>query len=232
MNIKKDFKCIFSVFTALILFLTGTLTAYAEEQQLEDYEFNISRAIMSPGAWGQSITFAQSDFKASKFTPESVVTVEFELDGEPANPNLPPIEMVFQNYSTADPVIWAKISPYEYTDSIAYFNYEDMVKNYGFDDLSGVDNIFIGDTGTPIKVTKMTATNVTGGPSVTTITTVETAPEEPEQTVTAAATQAADNAGEASGNIPLVPIVIITVVVAGGIVTFLVIRNKRRGGFY
>ncbi len=232
MNTAKNSKYIFSIFTALIMFLTGTLSVYAEEQQLEDYEFNISRAIMSPGAWGQSITFAQSDFKASKFTPESIVTIEFELDGEPANPNLPPIEMVFQNYSTADPHIWAKITPYEYTESVAYFNYEDMVKNYGFDDLSGVDNIFVGDTGTPIKVTKMTATNVIGGPSVTTITTVETVPEENEQAATAATTQATDNSDSSSGNSPLVPIVIGAVVVAGGVVTFIIIRNKRRGGFY
>lgn len=230
---KKIFK---TVLSAVILCLTAIIMSVCVSAETEDVELSVSNAKTTNGSWGQSITYPQNIFDCSKMTPETVVMVEFELDGEWTG-NGAPVELVLQNYSV-EPQIWAKIVPFEYDDTSASFNYDDMVAAYGSDDFSGVGNLCLGDCGIVMKVTKFVITNcekveVTTTEATTTeavtepTAAAETTTSETTAATTAAETEALSESG--SGNIPIIPIVIITVVVAViVVVVIIVIKNKRR----
>ncbi len=226
---KNILKAALAAAVACVSAAVMTLCVSAET---EDFESPLNKVKSTSGAWEQSLTLDKNDFDCGRITPDTVVQVEFELDGEPSNPNIAPVELILFNYTTADPQIWAKIEPYEYDNTYAYFDYETMIKVYGTDDLSTVDNLCIGDTGTPLTVTKLTITNCT---VVEVTTTTETTTAEvieitdpPATEATTAATTAAPEKEE-GGGIPIIPIVIATVVVAViVVVVIIVIRSKRR----
>lgn len=230
---KKLFK---AALTVAVLCLTAMVTAVCVSAETEDVELSTATAKTTNGQWGQSVTYPKAAFDCSRITEDSVVEVEFELDGEWTG-SIAPVELIFQNFTTADPQVWAKIEPFE-TDNETYakFRYDEMVAAYGKDDFSDVDNMWLGDCGIKMKVTKFTITNcekievtttttVTTTEATTTTTTVATtAP------VTQATTTAATTAAESSGGgIPIIPIIVVTVVVAViVVVVIIIIRSRRR----
>ncbi len=227
-------KMLKAALTAAVACVSAIVMSLSISAETEDFESPLNKVKSTSGAWEQSLTLDKNDFDCGRITPETVVQVEFELDGEPTNTNIAPVELILFNYTTADPQIWAKIEPYEYDNTYAYFDYDTMIKIYGSDDLSTVDNLCIGDTGTPLTVTKLTITNCTV-PEVTTTTTVTTTEfieitDPPATAETTAATTAAPEKEE-GGGIPIIPIVIATVVVAV-IVVVVIIVIKSRKRFY
>lgn len=230
-------KILKTVLSTVILCLTAVIMSVCVSAETEDVELSTSMAKKSSGSWGQSITFQKTSFDCSRFTPETVIEVEFELDGEWTG-NGAPVELILQNFSTADPQIWAKVEPFEYDETTASFQYEDMVAAYGSDDFSGVDNMCLGDCGIVMKATKFVITNcekveVTTTEATTTEAVTEpTAAAETTAETTAATTAAAETEAPSesgSGSIPIIPIVIVTVVVAVIIVVvIIIIRSKRR----
>ncbi|MDE5577012.1 MAG: hypothetical protein K2J11_06465 [Oscillospiraceae bacterium] len=228
---KKILKIALS---AAILCLTAVIVSVCVFAETEDLELKTVLAKMTNGMWGQSITYDKVTLDCSRITPDTEVRVEFELDGE-WNGNGAPVELVFQNYSTADPAIWAKIPPYDYDETYAYFNYDSMVAAYGSDDFSTVDAVHLGDCGIGMKATKFVVTNCQKVEITTTTTaaTTEAATEavtEAAETTTAATTAATEApSSSGSGQIPIVPIVIVTVVVAVIVVVIvIVLKNKKR----
>ena len=127
---KKIFK---TVLSAAILCMTAVIMSVCVSAATEDVEFKVTMAKSTSGAWGQSVTYDKAAFDCTRITPESEVKVEFELDGEWTG-NGAPVELIFHNYSTADPAIWAKISPYEYDDTSASFRYGAIVEAVGRDE--------------------------------------------------------------------------------------------------
>ncbi|MBD5146163.1 MAG: hypothetical protein HDT21_09720 [Ruminococcus sp.] len=228
---KKILKIALS---AAILCLTAVIMSVCVFAETEDIEMRTVLAKVTNGAWGQSITYDKATLDCSRLTSDSEIQVEFELDGE-WNGSGAPVELVFQNYSTADPAIWAKIAPYDFDDTTATFRYEDMVAIYGSEDLSTVDAVHLGDCGIPMKVTKFVITNcekieiTTTTTAATTEAVTEAETEAAETTaVTTAATEASSQSSS-GGNIPIVPIVIVTVVVAVIIVVvIIVLKNRKR----
>lgn len=232
---KKILKTAVAVAVA---FLTAAAMAVCASAETEDVELSMALAKTSNGSWGQSVTYTKDQFNCDRLTSDSLVTVEFELEGEWTGTGSP-IELILQNYSTANPQIWAKVEPIELTDNSATFNYENMVLRYGSDDFSTVDALHIGDCGVVMKVTKLTVTNC-NVPEVVTTTTTEAATTTAAETTTAAVTTAAEttaaetttasSSSESSGGkIPLVPIVIAAVVVAVIVVVIIIVlKSKRR----
>ena len=139
----KVHKVLTGVFAAIVTSVCMAFMAYAET---EDVELSVARAVQTNGSWGQSITFGQSDLNASRFTPDTTVRVEYELEGEPSIQNQHQAELILQNY-VAEPQIWAQVVPIEYDDTYAVFDYNGMVTAYGSEDLSTVNNICVGDRG-------------------------------------------------------------------------------------
>lgn len=227
---KKIFK---TVLTAAILCLTAVIMSVCVFAETEDLELKTVLAKMTNGAWGQSVTYDKVTLDCSRITPDTEIRVEFEIDGEWTGSGSP-VELIFQNYSTADPAIWAKIPPYDYDETFAYFNYDSMVAAYGSDDFSTVDAVHLGDCGIGMKATKFVVTNcqkveiTTTTTAATTEAVTETTTEAAETTaVTTAATEAPSQSG--GGNIPIIPIVIVTVVVAViVVVVIIVLKNKKR----
>ena len=225
-------KILKTVLSAAILCLTAVIMSVCVSAETEDVELPTTMAKNSSGSWGQSMTCQKTSFDCSRFTPESVINVEFELDGEWTGIGAP-VELILQNFSTADPQIWAKVEPFEYDETTASFRYEDMAAAYGSDDFSGVDNMCLGDCGIVMKATKFVITNCEKVEVTTTEATTTEAVTEPatsaETTAAAAATETEAPSETGGGSIPIIPIVIVTVVVAVIIVVvIIIIKSKRR----
>lgn len=249
-----NFKKLISVFAAAALAACLAVPAFADEEEtaaeenvtaaeesdsdLEDVEMPVTRAVLTNGMWGQSITYSSSELSADRFTEDTQIIIEFETEGEAPNGNAP-VELILQNYEV-DPQIWAKVSPAECDETSAVFNYADMVTAYGMDDLSGVNNICIGDCGEEMKLTKFTATNCKPKPVATTAETttaaeteaVTEAPETeaPAETTAAAVTTAPEESGGI--NMTVVIVIVVGVVVAAAVVVTIIVIKKNRKRFY
>lgn len=228
---RKILKAMLSAVIVCVTAVTVSLCAYAET---EDVELPVTTAKTTNGAWGQSLTYPPNIFDCTRMTPDTIVKVEFELDGEWTG-NGAPVELVLQNYSV-DPQIWAKTEPFEYDETSASFKYEDMVAVYGSDDFSGIGNLCLGDCGIVMKATKFTVTNctvieITTTTEATTTTAATEASEEttqaPAETTSAAATTAASS-GSDGGQIPLIPIIIGAVVIAVIVVVIIIIKKNKK----
>jgi len=225
-------KMLKAVLTAAALCVMAVVTSISVSAETEDVELSTVLAKTTDGGWGQSVTYPKSSFDCSRVNADTIIEVEFELDGEWTGSGAP-VELVFQNYSTADPAIWAKIEPYD-TDMETYakFRFDEMTAAYGSDDFSTVDNMCLGDCGIPMKVTKFTVKGCDKIEITTTTTTEATTTTAAETTAAAAETTAAVTdapAENGGGSIPIVPIVIVTVVVAVIIVVvIIVLKNRRR----
>lgn len=229
-------KILKAMLSAVIVCVTAVTVSLCVCAETEDVELSTANAKTTNGAWGQSLTYPPNIFNCTRMTPDTIIKVEFELDGEWTG-NGAPVELVLQNYE-AEPQIWAKTEPFEYDDTSASFKYEDMVAVYGSDDFSGVGNLCLGDCGIVMKATKFTVTNCSV--IVTTTTEAETttaASETSEETTTqapaetAAETTTAESSGSDGGQIPLIPIIIGAVVIAV-IVVVIVIIKKNKKDFY
>lgn len=239
-------KILKTALTAAVAFLTAAVMAVCASAETEDVELDVSEAKFTDGTWQQSVTYTRDQFSCDKITPDSIVYVEFDIEGKWEKSGAP-VELILQKYSSDTPQIWAKIPPFELTENSASFRFEEMQLLYGSDDFTTVDAMYIGDCGIPIKVTKLNITNCTAAEVVTTtaaeMTTTTTAAEETKatttttaaaaETTTAAETTAASESSESeSGGIPIIPIVIAAAVVAVIVVVVVIISKKSRRGFY
>lgn len=234
-------KILKTAITAAVVFLTAAVMAVCASAETEDVELDVSDAKFTDGTWQQSVTYTRDRFSCDRITPDSIVYVEFEIEGEWAKSGAP-VELILQKYSSDTPQIWAKIPPFEMTDNSVSFRFEEMQLLYGSEDFSTVDAMYIGDCGIPIKITKLTITNCTAAEVVTTtaaettttaaekkITTTSATTAAAKTTTAAETTAAPESESESDGKIPIIPIVIATVVVAVIVVAVIIIlKSKRR----
>lgn len=233
----KISKIISGIAAGVFAAMCMTFTAFAEPQDLEP---SVSRAIQTNGAWGQSVTYTNAQINPMGITPDTVIEVQYELEGDEALPGQYQVELILQNY-TADPQIWAQVVPYEYDDTHAFFDYDGMVLAYGSDDFSEVGNICIGDRGVKMTVTYVKITNY-DPPAKETVTEAETeaeteveiteaeteAPAETAAETTAASTPTADS----GNNVVLIIIIIAAVVVVAVVVVVIIVTKKNKKRFY
>lgn len=214
-----------------------TFTAFAEPQDLEP---SVSRAVQTNGAWGQSVTYSNAEINPMGITPDTVIEVQYELDGDEALPGQHQVELILQNY-TADPQIWAQVVPYEYDDTHALFDYDGMVLAYGSNDFSEVGNICVGDRGVKMTVTYVKITNYDPPARETAATTVETEAETeiteaeteaPAETTAAETTAAGTPTANSGNNVVLIIIIIAAVVVAAVVVVVIIVTKKNKKRFY
>lgn len=233
----KISKIISGIAAGVFAAMCMTFTAFAEPQDLEP---SVSRAIQTNGAWGQSVTYTNAQINPMGITPDTVIEVQYELEGDEALPGQYQVELILQNY-TADPQIWAQVVPYEYDDTHALFDYDGMVLAYGSDDFSEVGNICIGDRGVKMTVTYVKITNY-DPPAKETVTEAETEAET-EVEITEAETEApAETAAETTAastptansgnNVVLIIIIIAAVVVAAVVVVVIIVTKKNKKRFY
>lgn len=233
----KISKIISGIAAGVFAAMCMTFTAFAEPQDLEP---SVSRAVQTNGAWGQSVTYSNAEINPMGITPDTVIEVQYELEGDEALPGQYQVELILQNY-TADPQIWAQVVPYEYDDTHAFFDYDGMVLAYGSDDFSEVGNICIGDRGVKMTVTYVKITNY-DPPAKETVTEAETeaeteveiteaeteAPAETVAETTAASTPTADS----GNNVVLIIIIIAAVVVVAVVVVVIIVTKKNKKRFY
>lgn len=233
----KISKIISGIAAGVFAAMCMTFTAFAEPQDLEP---SVSRAIQTNGAWGQSVTYTNAQINPMGITPDTVIEVQYELEGDEALPGQYQVELILQNY-TADPQIWAQVVPYEYDDTHALFDYDGMVLAYGSDDFSEVGKICIGDRGVKMTVTYVKITNY-DPPAKETVTEAETEAET-EVEITEAETEApAETAAETTAastptansgnNVVLIIIIIAAVVVAAVVVVVIIVTKKNKKRFY
>lgn len=233
----KISKIISGIAAGVFAAMCMTFTAFAEPQDLEP---SVSRAIQTNGAWGQSVTYTNAQINPMGITPDTVIEVQYELEGDEALPGQYQVELILQNYA-ADPQIWAQVVPYEYDDTHALFDYDGMVLAYGSDDFSEVGNICIGDRGVKMTVTYVKITNY-DPPAKETVTEAETEAET-EVEITEAETEApAETAAETTAastptansgnNVVLIIIIIAAVVVVAVVVVVIIVTKKNKKRFY
>lgn len=228
---KKIFKAALTVIVSCIAAMAMSVGVSAAT---EDIELSTVSAKTTNGAWGQSVVYSRAQFDCAKLTEDSVIMIEYTVEGDVVNSAGYPAELILQNY-TVDPQIWAQVAPFEFTDTSASYKYDDIVAKYaeyGQTDLGTVDNLCIGDVGAVLTVTKVTVTNCEI-PEVTTTTAATTTEQiteaQTEAETTAATTQAEEAPAEKKGGVPIVLIVVITVVVAVAVVvTIIIIKSKKR----
>lgn len=236
-------KILKAVLTAAVACVSAVVMSICVSAETEDVELSTSKAKTTNGAWGQSIVYDKLAFDCSRITPDSIITVEFELDGNWVSSGSP-IELILQNYSTADPQIWAKIEPFELDleESVASFRWDEMVLYYGSEDLSGVDNMCVGDCGVAMTVTKFTITNCTVVEVTTTTTTVTTTesiieitdvPEETTAVTTVTTASSTSSQGGAETLMKILPFIVGGTILLAVIVTVIIVVKKNKGGgFY
>ena len=231
-------KILKTALTAVIACVSAVVMSVCVSAETEDLDMPLTRAKTTNGAWEQAITYDRNAFDCGRFTPDTTVTIEFELDSEWTKSSAP-VELILFNYTTADPQIWAKIEPYEWDETTASFSYDDMVIGYGSDDFTTVDNLCIGDCGVVMTLNSMTITNCTVVEVTTTTlaTTTESVIEitdPPATEATTAATTAAPESKDSSFSImDILPFVVGGAILLAVIVTVIIIVKKNRGGgFY
>lgn len=229
----KISKIISGIAAGVFAAMCMTFTAFAEPQDLEP---SVSRAIQTNGAWGQSVTYTNAQINPMGITPDTVIEVQYELEGDEALPGQYQVELILQNYA-ADPQIWAQVVPYEYDDTHAFFDYDGMVLAYGSDDFSEVGNICIGDRGVKMTVTYVKITNY-DPPAKETVTEAETEAEteveitEAETEAPAETTAASTPTANSGNNVVLIIIIIAAVVVAAVVVVVIIVTKKNKKRFY
>lgn len=244
---KKIFKIALTAAISCVMAAAFSVCAYAE-----DVELTVENAKPTNGAWGQSICYYREQpvdveddvdiFDCGRITPDTVVYVEYELDGEWTEDRTP-VELILQNYTSSDPQIWAKIEPFEWDETSASFDYQSIVEKYGSDDLSTVDNLWLGDTGIVMTVTKFTLTNCLAEGEVFTASeteaeteqVTETEPAESETTPApeTEATTAAAAESESGGGVSVILIILVAVAAVAVIaVVVIAIIKKNQNRFY
>lgn len=232
----KISKIISGIAAGVFAAMCMTFTAFAEPQDLEP---SVSRAVQTNGAWGQSVTYSNAEINPMGITPDTVIEVQYELEGDEALPGQYQVEIIFQNYN-ADPQIWAQVVPYEYDETHALFDYDAMVLAYGSDDFSTVNNICIGDRGVKMTVTYVKVTNY-DPPAKETVTEAETEAETeiteaeteaPVETAAAETTAASTPTANSGNNVVLIIIIIAAVVVVAVVVVVIIVTKKNKKRFY
>ena len=144
--------------------LTFSLSA-GVSAAVRDYDMDVSNTpVLEPWA-NFSIEFNHYD--PTKMNADTQVIVSYTCEYLSEEKTDAPIELAVQSWSypdtpmvTSSGTVWAKVTPAEYDDNHAVFNYIDMVNAYGTADFSKVDAIAIGATdNVNLTVTSCTITN-------------------------------------------------------------------------
>lgn len=251
---KKISKLLSAAAVMLLALIMSAVTAFAAEDDILVFEGEGK----SNGSWGQAYNLnIRSDEKNAQLmlmlNENSKVYVDFELEGTPTI-NTQGIEFILQKWEKeGGDQIWAQTPPSDITDGVATFDYAAMVDAYGSDDFSTVDQIFMGDTGAVLTVTKVVfdingdgvngdtvdipdvggSTNENEDSAEETTTAAED--EKEEETTTKKtddkdkADDTSEEAEEESGSVgTIVIIVVIAVVVIAAVVVVLVLKNRKK----
>ena len=108
---------------------------------------------VSSGGWGQAVSMETTRsggiIEPGWFVPGSIITVTYDSASAP--------ELVFQSWTDGAPVGWAKVAPFAGGDNVAQYDYATIVESFGTDDFTTFfDKFYIGDTGEPLTVEKVT----------------------------------------------------------------------------
>lgn len=116
------------------------------EDDSENSDYLFEGEATSNGQWGQAVTLKPGiDFMPSDLKEGTIIAVEYQSDKVP--------ELILQSWSGGEN--WAKVAPKKVENGIAYFYYDDMVASYKDATFEHLDALNIGDTGAPLKVTKI-----------------------------------------------------------------------------
>lgn len=153
---KKISKLFSAAAATLLAVIMSAVTAAAADDDICLFEGEGR----SNGKWGQaySLNIRANDKYAQLMTmlsENSKIYVDFTLEGTPA-PNTYGIEFILQKWEKqGGDSVWAQTPPIDVTDGVATFDYASLAKTFGSDDLSAVDQIYVGDTNAVIKVTRV-----------------------------------------------------------------------------
>ncbi|MCL2124605.1 MAG: hypothetical protein FWH33_01290 [Oscillospiraceae bacterium] len=126
-------------------------------------ETAIEGARGSSAGWGQAVvlpTIKNGGSLDPSGLRNAIVTVYFSASTPP--------ELILQSWTDGKPdsAGWAKVSPARVNGSgnIAQFDYADMVEAFGSDDFDAfLDQFYVGDTGSELKVYSVTVSTEIGG---------------------------------------------------------------------
>ncbi|MBP0965957.1 MAG: hypothetical protein J5999_11810 [Oscillospiraceae bacterium] len=242
---RKFSKWLSAAAVMLLAVIMSAVTAAAADDDICLFEGEGK----SNGSWGQAYNLnIRSDEKYAQLilmlNESSKVYVDFELEGTPAA-NTQGLTFILQKWEKeGGDQIWAQTPPTDITDGVAAFDYASMVDTYGSDDLSTVDQIYVGDTGAVLKVTKVVFDINGDGINGDTVEIPEIKSEDKAEETSApdddkeeeTTSQKADDKDKAeeneeessSGGINVVLIVVIAVVVIAAVVVVLVLKNRKK----
>ena len=153
---KKISKLLSAAAVTLIAVIVSAVTAFAADDDICLFEGE-KRA---NGIWGQAFSLnIRSDDKYENLilmlNENSKIYVDYSLEGTPPA-NTSGVEFILQKWEKeGGDQIWAQVPPISASDGVAVFDRASLVKVLGTDDLSVVDQIYVGDTGAVLKVTKI-----------------------------------------------------------------------------
>lgn len=251
---KKMSKLLSAAAVTLLAVIMSAVTAFAAEDDICLFEGEGK----SNGSWGQAYNLnLRADEKYANLIlmlgENSKIYVDFELEGTPAA-NTQGLTFILQKWEKeGGDQKWAQTPPTDITDGVATFDYASLVDTYGSDDFSTVDQIYVGDTGAVLTVTKVVfdinGDGVDGDtvdiPEIksesenedTVEETTTAADEDKEEETTSkkaddkdkAEETSADNEEESSsGGVSIVLIVVIAVVVIAAVVVVLILKNRKK----
>lgn len=251
---KKVSKWLSAVAVTLLTVIMSAVTAFAAEDDILVYEGEGK----SNGSWGQAynLNIRGNDKYANLILmlgENSKIYVDFEVEGTPTT-NTQGITFILQKWEKeGGDQIWAQTPPTDVTDGVATFDYASLADTYGSDDFSTVDQIYVGDTGAVLTVTKVVFDINGDGVDGDTVdipeiknesenedkadeTTAAADDDKEEETTSKKADdkdKAEENSDEAneeaeSGGVNIVLIVVIAVVVIAAVVVVIVIKTRKR----
>lgn len=211
--------------------LASNVTAIAASD-VSDVEIDCSGA-KEVKSWNTSISIGSDEFDATRLTKDSVLKIEYEIT-EKIDSDTPtgyPVECIFQSWEGSDAPgnddgsIWAKIAPSKFDDTSAEYTYKDITTyidlkdgsfmGYGTTDFSRVSCILFGATSDAnIIVTKATFTNCL--------------PESEGKHWVDPEKVKEEKAQEAKSNMKLIIGIVVGIVIAAGVVFFLLTQKSKK----
>lgn len=250
---KKISKLLSAAAVMLLALIMSAVTAFAAEDDILVFEGEGK----SNGSWGQAycLNIHENDKYANlilMLNKDSKIYVDFELEGTPTI-NTQGITFILQKWEKeGGDQIWAQTAPTEVADGVATFDFASLADTYGSEDFTSVDQVYVGDTGAVLTVTKIVfdinGDGVNGDtvdiPDVGGSTdenedsaeeTTAAEDEKEEETTTKKADDkdktddTSEEAEEESGSIgTIILIVVIAVVVIAAVVVVLVLKNRKK----
>lgn len=134
--------------------IEALMEGYGSEMEIPDSSLIFKGEATSTG-WGQALSFTPgSGIMMNELKEDVSIAVEYQSETAP--------ELILQSWSGGPS--WVKVAPAKTENGVAYFKYEDMVAAYAAEvedyesygeDFPLLNQIYIGDTGSDLTVTKV-----------------------------------------------------------------------------